>query len=395
MPESWPVDSESEEEYDSDEYPELHPNLHALSSSISSALNQQLIKPWTRLTRGASHEIWVSQSDSHMHLVARLSRTKEDPHKLLSEVSTMRYVEQHTTIPVPKVHLLEANHNNDVGMQYMIMERMPGVHLYKIWDELSLEHQISLIGDIAKVLKQLAGLEFPNIGMLDSEFCVRSFCALPKISVQEPTETGARPVNIGLGPFSSTVEFLEAFVQGIRRSQVSSAIVSCLDDVDEIIQNYTTAHVADSFLAPPFRLIHGDFDAQNILVTAPTDEDPPRITAIIDWENSYVGPLYFLYEYPIFIQDVSWSKEYYARNATLRRHFVNQLKAGDWFPDAKCSTLNSFHYVFMLGFELPSWEYFHSMLTRYITEEREGTGKPYTGIIDWTPDTPINNGDSF
>ncbi|KAF9074942.1 kinase-like domain-containing protein, partial [Rhodocollybia butyracea] len=346
-------DSDSEE-YDSDEYPELFPNLDALSSLVSSSLNQQLTKPWTRLTRGLSHEIWVSQSDSGLQLVARLSRIEEDPRKLLSEVSTMDYVKRHTTILVPTVYLLEINHNNQVGMQYMIMERMPGVHLYKLWDELSLNHQISLIGDIANVLIQLASLEFPKIGMLDEEFNVRSFYALRKFSVAEPTE---KPADHALfddsqGPFSSTVEYLQAFIQRIRfYPGLPSAVSSALDEVHAIIRKYCHTHAQDSFLSPPFRLIHGDFDGQNILISRPTDKNPPCITAVIDWENSYVGPLYFLYEYPIFIQDMSWSREYYSRNAILRRHFAERLNVIDWFPRDKCSTLNTFRDVFILSGE--------------------------------------------
>ncbi|KAE9409979.1 hypothetical protein BT96DRAFT_1077396 [Gymnopus androsaceus JB14] len=383
-------DSESEEEYDSDEYAELHPNLHALSSVVSSALNQKLTKPWTRLTRGLSHEIWVSQTKSNMHLVARLSRTEEDPRKLLSEVSTMRYVKHHTTVPVPTVYLLEENQGNQVGMQYMVMERMPGIPLYKIWDELPIEHQLSLIGNIADILKQLAGLLFTSIGMLDTEFNVQAFYALPNISVKDQMTETRPELDAGLGPFSSTAEYLQAFVQRIRSHAESSAILQCLDDVDVIIQNYCAIR-KDSFLCPPFRLIHGDFDGQNILITRSADEKRlPRITAIIDWENSYTGPLYFLYEYPIFIQDVSWSKEHYARNAILRRHFVEQLDAKDWFPRAKCSTLNSFHDAFMLGVELPSWEQLRSIIVGYITKEYKGTGKPYNGRLDWRPDSPVS-----
>ncbi|KAE9410165.1 hypothetical protein BT96DRAFT_913002 [Gymnopus androsaceus JB14] len=48
----------------------------------------------------------------------------------------MRYVKHHTTIPVPTVYLFEVNHDNPVRMQYMVMERMPGFPLYKIWNKL-------------------------------------------------------------------------------------------------------------------------------------------------------------------------------------------------------------------------------------------------------------------
>ncbi|KAE9408873.1 hypothetical protein BT96DRAFT_1095141 [Gymnopus androsaceus JB14] len=190
---------------------ELHPNLHALSAVVSPRLNQQLTKPWKRFARGLSHEIWVSQSESNMHIVAWLSRTKEDPYKLLSEVSTMCYMQLHT-VPF-------GGEPGQSDRDAVYGQRMPGVHLYKIWGELPIEHQISLIGD-------------------------------------------SRCSQAARGP--------------------------------EIPKHWIPSSVS------PFRLIHGDFDGQNMLIARSTDEkSPPRITAIIDWENTYSGPLYVLYEYPI------------------------------------------------------------------------------------------------
>src|SRR6266536_1005467 len=53
----------------------------------------------------------------------------------------------------------------------------------------------------------------------------------------------------------------------------------------------------------PFVLVHGDFDAQNILVERSVN-DEIKIVGIIDWEFSRTGTLWNLCQYPIWIQEV-------------------------------------------------------------------------------------------
>jgi len=61
--------------------------------------------------------------------------------KLVREVETMKYVRLRTSIPVPEVYYYDFNLTNSVGAQFMLLERKPGRHLYKIWDKLSLDHK--------------------------------------------------------------------------------------------------------------------------------------------------------------------------------------------------------------------------------------------------------------
>ncbi|KAK7054673.1 hypothetical protein VNI00_003136 [Paramarasmius palmivorus] len=382
-------DKYDSEEYDSDEYPELHPNLEALTEAATSQLHQQIVSPgWRRLTRGLSHEIYVAKTSSELRLVARLSRTQEDIRKLESEVATMRYVKQRTRIPIPTVYVVETTTDNPVGMQYVIMERMPGAHLYDIWDELSIEHQKSVLTDIADILTQLAALKFDRIGALMSE-------------------------NGDMGPihssvltaddvYSSSEKYLDAFVERMgKQLEPTEQLSNQLKNVLDILHAYCSTHARRPYLQPPFRLIHGDFDAQNILyIPSQSGDSPPTLSGVIDWENSFTGPLYFLIEYPIFIQDVHWSKEFYARNAILRAHFIRMLAAADsrigagtyirdWFPHEKSSTLNRFREIFMTGFDYVDTKMVESIIEGYLSEEQKGTGKPYTGRIDWTPDPPV------
>jgi hypothetical protein len=85
--------------------------------------------------------------------------------------------------------------------------------------------------------------------------------------------------------------------------------------------------VAAHVCLPPFRLIQGDFDAQNLLsggrsIGVPDDL---KLTGVIDLEFSYFGPVYYLYENPLFLRDL-WEKDPdYEWNSILRKRFVRTL----------------------------------------------------------------------
>lgn len=49
------------------------------------------------------------------------------------------------------------------------MEKLPGRHLYQIWDELSMAYKKSVLSEITSVIVQLASLRFDKIGSLQLE----------------------------------------------------------------------------------------------------------------------------------------------------------------------------------------------------------------------------------
>jgi hypothetical protein len=196
------------------------------------------------------------------------------------------------------------------------------------------------------------------------------------------------------------MDYLESFIDEIPTPSVERKAL--MSDVKELIRDYFASHDQAGLMQPPFRLIHADFDGQNILFSAPNSEtgDPPRLTAVIDWEYSYAGPLYFLYDYPIFIQDVSWSKNLYERNAELRSAFCHALReqfaegttdredARAALPSGKSARLNNFARLFMGGMALDTLM-MEKMVRGYVMSEMNGSGKAYSGRIDWVPDPDI------
>jgi predicted Ser/Thr protein kinase len=403
-----PSDILSDDEYDSDEPPPLALNFNELTRLASLAVSRTCTG-WRKLTKGRFHQIFVLSFTSNINQVgqagmnganstegewsciARVSRQPETIQKLISEAETVEYVRSQTSIPVPEIYAYDFELNNSVGAQFILMERIAGRHLYQLWDKLTVDHKKVVLSDIAHILAQLSQLKFDRIGGW-------SVGQVGPLIYRMGDEMGGEKTCTA-GPFESTLEYLLYFLN----AQTDGTDV--FSEVKETLTSYITDHNL-SVLCAPFRLIHADFDAQNLLFTGgisdnPGTDDvpPPRISGVIDWEYTYTGPVYFLYEYPIFIQDRDDDKAAYADNAILRSHFVRALR--HCFPKGSAERteveismkkkyiLNWFHSTFVTmagGLGLQSLK---TISKQYVREARDGSGKPYWGRVDYISDEEV------
>ena len=317
--------------------------------------------------------------------------------KLLREVETMQYVRSQTSIPVPEIYAYDFQPKNNVGAQFMLMERMPGRHLYQLWDHLTLDHKKVVLSDIARVMAQLSQLKFDRIG------CLSGIRTIGPLIYRMGDDGGGGSTCTG-GTFESTLEY---FLHFLSAQSDGSEVFS---KVEAVLRSYMSIHDNSSTLSPPFRLIHADFDAQNLLFTGgiadnsgANDAASPRLSGVIDWKYAYTGPVYFLYEYPIFIQDSDDNKAAYADNAILRPHFVRALRR--CFPkgspermEVKASmkknyTLNWFHNVIIGMAGGLGLQGLKTVSTEYVCNVRNGTGKTYSGRFDYLPDEEVLSDD--
>ena len=105
-------------------------DINVLRQLASNRLNRHCVNT-CRLTRGLYNEIYLLQFDDGPDCIARLSRQLTHPEeKFASEVATMKYVAQNTSIKVPEVYDWDCTVHNPIKIPYILMERIPGQHLY-------------------------------------------------------------------------------------------------------------------------------------------------------------------------------------------------------------------------------------------------------------------------
>jgi hypothetical protein len=81
-------------------------------------------------------------------------------------VANYNKVQQHTSIAVPRVLAWECDSSNNVGSEYIIMEKAPGVQLYKKWGDMDGNSKLALTNHLVKIQSQLASIHFPVSGSL-------------------------------------------------------------------------------------------------------------------------------------------------------------------------------------------------------------------------------------
>jgi aminoglycoside phosphotransferase (APT) family kinase protein len=150
-----------------DDEPALDLNINVLQQFVSSRLNRCCVRT-RRLTGGLNNEVYLLQFDAGTDCIARLSRDLiHPPEKFISEVATIKYVALNTCIKVPEVYDWDCTVNNPIKRPYILMERLPGQHLYRVWDKLKFEEKTSVLSQIVDTLHELwTKCQFEEIGCL-------------------------------------------------------------------------------------------------------------------------------------------------------------------------------------------------------------------------------------
>ncbi|ROT34542.1 kinase-like protein [Sodiomyces alkalinus F11] len=233
----------------------------------------------------------------------------DDPwDKLLSEVTTMQYLERNTRIPVPHIHAygrdVKLTKGSTGTQMFIITDLVPGQPLNrKLLLGGNEEQRSDFLSQLIDVLAELRRLEFPAIGSLRPNASGNSYPDLghvgPVISMSaamlsQPswrTVASATLRQTHRGPFTSAEDYLR-YHFGLISDMFSLPVCDhTIEDVKEEIfalnsMDRISLQVIDPRLDKgPFVLHHLDLRSANIIV-----DDNLRIQGIIDWEFTSTVP---------------------------------------------------------------------------------------------------------
>jgi len=306
----------------------------------------------------------TTSSQEEWSCIAKIKKRVTPPEVLQAEIDTMQYIRAHTAVPVPDVYAYDLNPDNDIGAQFMLIEKLPGKVLYWAWDELSLENKISVISELAQALVELSSLHFDAIGSIQGNGQIGP--------LYHRTPGGGVS---SMGPFTSTLDYLLGYVPDSPHSPDN------FKKARNIIKSFMESNT-NTTLSPPYRIIHPDFHAFNVFVYQ--HGETAHLSGIIDWEFAYTAPVNFLYDYPPFICNDHDQPECWAENRILRRRFVEVIS--DLFAKGsrpamefalsmqKNFQLNGFYnkIIFCVGDNC-----FEEMVKNYVLAFELGIGRPY------------------
>lgn len=204
----------------------------------------------------------------HVYPLSRHMLVKTGSDVRLAEAATMKFIAENTSIPVPKVLSAFARK----GAAFIVMEKIQGQELAKLWHHLSDETRSSLLDQLRQMVDELRALQPPT------EFAVGSCIGG---SLQDFRQSRAPPP-VRFGPFRTIQDFHSWLRDGLKQGQAENMEQADLIEVNEMIPRQ------DGPWPPPV-FTHGDLNPSNILVR------DDKIVGIIDWEMSGWYPHYWEY----------------------------------------------------------------------------------------------------
>ncbi|TCD65561.1 Phosphotransferase enzyme [Steccherinum ochraceum] len=284
-----------------------------------------------KYTEGAFNKIFILAFENGHELIAKI------PTQLLpafyttaSEVATMDYARTILGMPVPKVWAWSADAADPrgVGAEFVIMDKVSGDALSERWAELPRPQWLRVIREVIELNRRFSERKFSQIGSIfykedvSEELQQRSLYAA---GVDAGADGASERFRIGpmmdwnlwrgkrklmkdvdRGPWQNTVAYMQAVAQLEKQWLRQYARVPppgsplCRHPEEDNIN----AHIAlldlfielashiplQSTVTSPV-LWHTDMHGENILLDTDSDH-PPRIVAMLDWQNLVIAPLF-------------------------------------------------------------------------------------------------------
>ncbi|KAJ7076102.1 kinase-like domain-containing protein [Mycena belliarum] len=283
-----------------------HPNLVPIVARVHTHFPNDPCVKVEIIAFESYHFVSVLHLESGRKLIARvkfsaasLSKTFTTSWRTNSEVATMKYIKENTTIPVPEVYLHDDDVSGEVGGSWMVAEYIPhrDASLYYRWPRMSRSQKEDACKAIAKIWHELLSLRFDAVGSLRIDEAGK--IAMGPMAVPSCWASWEKPIYPAFedcGPFSTTREWLLSLAKqdiqikdtidpesdaGKRSKQLMQAAINKI--------SRSPLLSSDPRTELPITLVHVDLCASNILVSP---DDPTIITAVIDWEGACTTPLW-------------------------------------------------------------------------------------------------------
>ncbi|KAK7448099.1 hypothetical protein VKT23_013857 [Stygiomarasmius scandens] len=263
--------------------------------------------------------------DSNTILVARIphdeSAFEDDAtifNRIENEVAMMDFVKARTSIPIPQV-VAFSTETGEVGSPYILMTKMDGIPLVKVWDEMEDEKRRVLLQQVVDILLQLWSIRFDRPGTLLKRSNGEWYIASGSLLDDSPSGS---PI-IDSTTYSNAADYWLAQINAKMKEESESDFRRRAKPTSYamlwFMRSLIPALFDPAIDAHGFPLYPADFHSQNILITDIDAISGPRISAVIDWEHSGASFSSLFAHYPLFIVDhPAWDDDNPLRSRNLR-----------------------------------------------------------------------------
>ncbi|KAI9455496.1 kinase-like domain-containing protein [Boletus coccyginus] len=299
-------------------------NVDALERIAATAAGAERCVQMVKIAEGSFNKLFLLTLDNDIKLIAKIPCPVVVPRRLCtaSEVATMDYARNVLGLAVPRVLSWSADADaSEVGTEYILMEHVQGVELYKRMDKFKRE-ATHFVDQLIDVECKFTRYRFSQIGSLYYKEDVPPELQQRPLYAEGVEGGGSDRFRIGPlvdwdiwrgersrldadhGPWPDTLSYIKAIVdiekQWLSRfavprkrcdpfrrpgsENVPDAHIRLLNNFLEVIPNILPP---DELCAPV--LWHIDLHASNVFVPS---EGEPDILGLIDWQGISVRPLF-------------------------------------------------------------------------------------------------------
>jgi len=120
-----------------------------------------------KLAEGGFNRVFLIQMDDGFEAVLKIPYHIAGPKHFAtaSEAATLQYLHS-KGVPVPKVYGYSSNADNPVGVEYLLMEKAPGVSLQSRWLDMTKRQRHKLATSFVDIEKKFFDIPFGSIGSI-------------------------------------------------------------------------------------------------------------------------------------------------------------------------------------------------------------------------------------
>ncbi|MCJ1478981.1 Phosphotransferase enzyme [Lambiella insularis] len=306
-------------------------NVQELQRIAAESVGAQCCVSITKLAEGGYNKVFRLVMDDCSVAIARLPNPNAGPAQktTASKVATMDFVRTVLNIAVPKVFAWSATANNPVEAEYIIMEEASGTQLEDVWDSKTISDKTDIVKGLVEIEKKLLSVSFTRYGNIYFASDAFPDCEPAKVvgnisaelkGVVEKRFTIGPVVDrdfwngkrasmaIDKGSWKSPQDYLRAIADREIAWISSFAVPKPPKDifVASEAQNSLSSHISlykmflrtIPYLLPKNKklsgstLWHWDIHSANLFV------EGNRITSLIDWQDTWAGPLFLQFRHP-------------------------------------------------------------------------------------------------
>ncbi|OAQ98106.1 hypothetical protein LLEC1_00789 [Akanthomyces lecanii] len=312
--------------------------------------------------------------------------------KLASEVTTMKYLKNHTDIPIPTVRAHSLDGADNPLSRYLILDYVEGTQLSSInIQPLDKEKKKQLYMSLARIVLQLRRLTFPSFGTLycsaNNEPRVSGDITTKDINIQELEGLDPRRIQKQCFGEKDSLPTASHYTESLIGTAYN-AFFKGTDGVDPDMIDSSLYHLdlfrqhATFWLDPKispvhFVLSHGDFTPDNVLV----DESTMAITGVLDWGWSRIVPVQYFIP-PLWLKhtevsNLAWKHVYDGFVSQELNEFLSVVRAEER-SKYKSSTLadqwdrTKHDGGFLIAHALENWHDMDAVAFRYLNTRYYG-----------------------